>query len=271
MDNDAILADKRHEPIYEEIVREHQVVYVPGGAAQNAARGAAYVLPPNSVVFAGCAYWMCIRSRRGRKLELAPFSFTGHHRSMVTTLRVAKDLDEEHLWSPAVASLIDSARVVYLEGYLLTHRPEISIRLGKKVSAANKILVLNLSAPYIPRLYNAHIQEIAPYCDIIISNEAEAEAWATINNHPDPTNYAPRIVIITHGAKSTTAVSAQEPDVPRVYPVQPLKEEEIVDTNAAGDAFAGIWIVCIETGHKLAAMCIGQEGPQYKWPKVNIL
>jgi len=148
-----------------------------------------------------------------------------------------------------------------------------------------QILVLNLSAPYIPRLYNAHIQEIAPYCDIIISNEAEAEAWATANNHPDPTNMpfvaksiallpkvnittTPRIVIITHGAKSTTVVSAQEPDVPRVYPVQPLKEEEIVDTNAAGDAFAGGFLgayvsgrdldVCIETGHKLAAMCIGQ-------------
>jgi adenosine kinase len=53
-DNDAILADERLEPIYEELVREHKVVYVAGGAAQNTARGAAYILPPNSVVFAGC-------------------------------------------------------------------------------------------------------------------------------------------------------------------------------------------------------------------------
>ncbi|TFY51878.1 hypothetical protein EVG20_g10799, partial [Dentipellis fragilis] len=52
--NDAILAEDKHRPLYEEIVREHKVVYVAGGASQNAARGAAYVLPPNSVVFTGC-------------------------------------------------------------------------------------------------------------------------------------------------------------------------------------------------------------------------
>jgi adenosine kinase len=205
-------------------------------------------------------------------------------RSLVTSLRVAKDLNEDHLLSPTVAPLVESARVFYFESYILTHRPEISIRLAKKVSDANKIVVLNLAAPYIPRLYNAHIQEIIPYSDIIISNEAEAEAWAICNGHPEPTNKLsiaksiallpkanstpPRIVIITHGAQSTTVVSADDPDVPRVYPVQPLKEEEIVDTNAAGDAFAGGLLgayvlgktldVCIETGHKLAAMCIGQ-------------
>lgn len=60
---------------------------------------------------------------------------------MVTTLRVAKELDEEHFWSPTVAPLIDSARVVYLEGYLLTHGPEITIRLAKRVSSANKVCI----------------------------------------------------------------------------------------------------------------------------------
>jgi adenosine kinase len=58
--NDAILAEEKHLPMldilspilrtlltfffknsYDEIVKEHQVVYVAGGAAQNAARGAA--------------------------------------------------------------------------------------------------------------------------------------------------------------------------------------------------------------------------------------
>lgn len=60
---------------YDELVQKYQVTYVAGGAAQNAARGAAvrrtslslpcvviqvllisfqYVLPPHSVVYAGC-------------------------------------------------------------------------------------------------------------------------------------------------------------------------------------------------------------------------
>ncbi|KAG5726525.1 hypothetical protein E4T56_gene15368, partial [Termitomyces sp. T112] len=39
--NDAILAEEKHAPIYDELVKEHKVTYVAGGAAQNAARGAA--------------------------------------------------------------------------------------------------------------------------------------------------------------------------------------------------------------------------------------
>ncbi|KAF9071978.1 Ribokinase-like protein [Rhodocollybia butyracea] len=312
--DDAILANKAHESIYEELEREHKVVYVAGGAAQNTARGAAYILPPNSVVFVGCVgddqlaeqlkaankregVLDIYQVKKGQKTGACAVLITGHHRSMVTTLRVAKDLDEEHIWSPTVAPLIDAARIVYLEGYLLTHNPHISIRLAKKATAANKIVVLNLSAPYIPRLHLLAIQEILPYCDILICNSAEAQAWAEALAYPEPTNIPfiaktiallpkvnatlPRIVIITHGAQSTTVVSANNPDVPRIYPVQPLKEEDIVDTNAAGDAFAGGFLgafvmsktldVCVETGHRLAAMCVGQEGPQYKWPKVDIL
>ncbi|KAJ3739706.1 Ribokinase-like protein [Lentinula detonsa] len=313
--NDAILADVELESIYEELIRERQVFYVAGGAAQNTARGAAYILPPNSVVFAGCvgddelAEQLRAANKREGVLDVyqvqkgqktgacAVLISKGHHRSLVTTLRAAKNLDEEHLWSPTVAPFMTSARVVYIEGFMLTHRPEISIQLARKVSEVGKIFVLNLAAPYIPRSYNTQIQEIMPYCDIIISNEAEAEAWAASNDHTEPTNISsvakaiallpkanvasPRIVIVTHGAHSTTVVSAENPDAPKIFPVQPLKEEEIVDTNAAGDAFAGGFLgayvseksidVCIETGHRLAAMCVGQEGPQYKWPKVNIL
>ncbi|KAJ3984917.1 Ribokinase-like protein [Lentinula detonsa] len=317
--NDAILADVELESIYEELIRERQVFYVAGGAAQNTARGAAYILPPNSVVFAGCvgddelAEQLRAANKREGVLDVyqvqkgqktgacAVLISKGHHRSLVTTLRAAKNLDEEHLWSPTVAPFMTSARVVYIEGFMLTHRPEISIQLARKVSEAGKvccvpfirqgactdglqIFVLNLAAPYIPRSYNTQIQEIIPYCDIIISNEAEAEAWAASNDHTEPTNISsvakaiallpkanvasPRIVIVTHGAQSTTVVSAENPDAPKIFPVQPLKEEEIVDTNAAGDAFAGGFLgayvseksidVCIETGHRLAAMCVGQ-------------
>ena len=39
--NDAILAEEKHAPLYEEIVKEHKVTYVSGGATQNSARGAA--------------------------------------------------------------------------------------------------------------------------------------------------------------------------------------------------------------------------------------
>lgn len=126
-----------------------------------------------------------------------------------------------------------------------------------------------------------------PFCDIIIANEAEAESWASANGHPNPTDLAavakaiallpkanpsrPRTVILTHGAKSTVWVSSAEPDSPKVHDVHPLKDDEIVDTNGAGDAFAGGFLgafvtgkpldECVEVGHKLGRMCVTQVSP----------
>jgi hypothetical protein len=39
--NDAILAEEKHLPMYDEIIRSYKVTYVAGGASQNTARGAA--------------------------------------------------------------------------------------------------------------------------------------------------------------------------------------------------------------------------------------
>lgn len=38
--NDAILAEEKHMPLYEELVQNYKVHYVAGGAAQNSIRGA---------------------------------------------------------------------------------------------------------------------------------------------------------------------------------------------------------------------------------------
>ena len=135
-----------------------------------------------------------------------------------------------------------------------------------------------------------------PYCDVIIGNEAEAEAWGSANGLADKTDLTavaraiaaqpksnasrPRTVVITHGPKSTTVVNAADPENAKVYPVSPLADAEIVDTNGAGDAFAGGFLgayilgknqdECIEAGHKLGSMCVQQVGPTYKWPRVDI-
>ncbi|EMD32663.1 hypothetical protein CERSUDRAFT_126750 [Gelatoporia subvermispora B] len=312
--NDAILAEEKHAPIYEELVQKYKVTYVAGGAAQNAARGAAYVLPPKSVVYAGCvgddelaeqlkaanaregldqAYLV----KKGEKTGACAVVITGHHRCLVTTLRAAEKFEKSHLSSPEVAPLVDGARVFYVEGFFLTHGTESALEIAKKSSEAGKVFALNLSAPFIPQFFAVQLQQILPYCDIVIGNEAEAEAWASATGHPDKTNLAavarsiatqpksnpsrPRIVIITHGPKSTTLVSSADPDSPKVYDVHPLKDEEIVDTNGAGDAFAGGFLgayvlgksidECVEAGHKLGAICVQQIGPQFKWPKVNVL
>lgn len=174
---------------------------------------------------------------------------------------------------------------------------------------------MNLSAPFIAQFFKSQVDEIMPFVDILIGNESEAEAYAdshdfgvstcriesTIVADPLPrqtkdiaeiairlaaspkTTSTPRIVIITQGASSTIVASASSSAAPttKVYPVTALPESAIVDTNGAGDAFAGGFIGAyvqgktvdesVEVGHRMGQMCVGQVGPQFLFPKVNVL
>ncbi|KAF8634917.1 hypothetical protein AX15_000658 [Amanita polypyramis BW_CC] len=312
--NDAVLAEKKHLPLYDEIVKNHKITYVAGGASQNTARGAAYVLPPHSVVYVGCVgdddlaeqlKLANIREgldelylvKKGEQTGACAVIITGHNRSLVTTLRAAEKFEQSHLSSPAVASAINAAKVFYVEGYFLTHATPSVLELSQKASAAEKTFVLNLSAPFIAQFFKDGLDQILPHCDILIGNETEAEVWAVANGLSETKDLAkiakaiailpksnpsrPRIVILTHGAEATILVSSTQPDVPKVYPVEKLDDSQIVDTNGAGDAFAGGFIGayasgkdiddCVRAGHALASVCVQQVGPQYKWPKVKIL
>lgn len=136
------------------------------------------------------------------------------------------------------------------------------------------------------------MKQVLPFTDIIIGNEAEAEAWATANELTftkgssdedyikylqavakslatfEKKNDRPRTVVITQGPKSTIVVTSTSPDSSKVYGVHALPDDKIVDTNGAGDAFAGGFLGalvagkslddCVETGHKMGAMCVQQ-------------
>ncbi|KAF8555108.1 Ribokinase-like protein [Imleria badia] len=309
--NNAIRASDKHEPIYEEISENYSVTYVAGGGSQNAARAAAYVLPPKSVVYTGCVgdddgaeQLRTANKREGldevylvnktEKTGACAVIITGHHRSLVTTLRAAQKFEVSHLSSPKVAPLVEGAKVFYVEGFFLTHGVESVLALSKHASEKNKTFVLNLSAPFIPQLFHTQLEQVLPYTDIVIGNEAEAEAYANSILKSDTTDMAeiakgivgyrkandrPRVVVITQGPESTIVFDGTNPA--KVYPVTPIASELIVDTNGAGDAFAGGFLGAyvaeksldesVEVGHKMGAMCVQLVGPQYKWPKVQVL
>ncbi|KAH9176857.1 Ribokinase-like protein [Lactarius sanguifluus] len=312
--NDAILAGEKHFPIYNELVKEHQVAYVAGGAAQNAARGAAYVLPPNSVVYTGCVgndiFAKKLREanereglaeaylvKEGEQTGACAVVITGHHRSLVTNLRAAEKFEKAHLATPEIARLIDGAKFFYVEGYFLTHGLESAIEVAKKASDSGKVFAINLSAPFIPQFFKVQLEQLFPYCDFVIGNESEAAAWASaaglLDKNDIPTiarsiamlpklnPSRQRTVIITQGPESTVVVSAADPDKPKIFSVDRLDDRQIVDTNGAGDAFAGGLLgalvagksvdEAVLAGHKMGAMCVQLVGPQYPWPKVTVL
>ena len=98
-------------------------------------------------------------------------------------------------------------------------------------------------------------------------------------------------MVITQGA-SSTLVASSSPSAsssnlkptdsnPKTYPVPKLSDDKIVDTNGAGDMFAGGFLgalalgkdldECVEIGHKLGQMCVGQIGPKLVFPKVTVV
>ncbi len=55
--DDTLLTDesKPHQmALFDDLIKNHDAKLIPGGAAQNTARGAQYMLPPSSVWYIGC-------------------------------------------------------------------------------------------------------------------------------------------------------------------------------------------------------------------------
>ncbi|TYJ58238.1 hypothetical protein B9479_001063 [Cryptococcus floricola] len=321
--NDAILAEEKHMGIYDDIVANAKVTYVAGGAAQNAARAASYVLPPKSVAYIGSvgdddlkqtlekvneaegvqsAYQVQPTSKTGACAVI----LSGHDRSLCTTLRAAEEFTPSHLSTPEVAKLIDGAKYFYIGGFFLTHGVESALEIAKTAASKGKIVVLNLSAPFIPQFFKVQLEALLPHVDVLIGNESEAASYATATGMSDApvkeiaaalaalpkTNSSrPRVVVITQGADSTLVASSSpsasagnlspSDENPKTYPVSKLSDDQIVDTNGAGDMFAGGFLGAlaqgktldesIEIGHKLGQMCVGQIGPKLVYPRVNVL
>ncbi|OCF34026.1 adenosine kinase [Kwoniella heveanensis BCC8398] len=322
--NDAILAEEKHMPIYDDIVANATVDYVAGGAAQNAARGAAYILPAGSVAYIGSVGEDDLKQtllsaneaegvQSAYQTQPAPARtgacaviLSNHDRSLCTTLRAAEMFTPDHLATPEISQLLNGAKYFYIEGFFLTHGIESALEVAKKASSSGKTVILNLSAPFIPQFFKVQLEELLPHVDILIGNESEAEAYreaagmgdadlaqvaSTLAAMPKSNASRPRLVVITQGADSTLVASSSasgaagnlktsDPN-PKTYPVPALSADKIVDTNGAGDMFAGGFLgalalgksldECIEIGHKLGQQCCGQIGPKLVFPKVQVV
>lgn len=138
--NDAILAEDKHKPLYEDLLNNYDAKLIAGGAAQNTARGAQYLLPDNSVVYIGGVgddkYASILHDavkQAGLRVEyrVEPTQptgrcgvvITGHNRSMCTDLAAANHYDLDHLKKPEIWSLVENADVYYVGGYHFTGKP----------------------------------------------------------------------------------------------------------------------------------------------------
>lgn len=280
--NDAILAEEKHMGIYEDLLQNRDAKLIAGGAAQNTARGAQYILPPKSVIFIGCVgqdkYAQLLHERNdaaGLRAEYLTSTthptgrcgvvITGHHRSMVTDLAAANEYKISHLQSPEIWKLVEQARVYFVGGYHLTVSVPAILALAEEAAKEDKIFIMSLSAPFIPQFFKEQLMQTSKYWDYVIGNETEARSWAEGQGHetrdvkeiarmmaelPKENGKRKRVVVFTQGTEETVVAVQGEKGV-KEFGIKAIGKEEICDTTGAGDAFAGGFVAGIVEGKPL--------------------
>jgi len=206
-------------------------------------------------------------------------------RGLVADLAAANDYQHPHFESDEIQTLLKKVDIVYTTGYFLTVSPKTMIELGKHCAEHNKLFVFSIAAPFAVELYWESFQNVYSYADVIICNHDEAITFLKKANLPhdnlkESVKHAAEFLKVNNKRKRTI-IFTQGPNPAITYhdgqvgewPVLPAKKEEIVDTNGAGDAFAGGILAgfaldkpfeeCIRAGMFAAHLILHTSGTQY--------
>lgn len=310
--NDAVLAEPKHLPIYQELVEKYEVEYIAGGATQNTIRVAQWMLQRQfATSYIGCVgmdeFGLQLEkqaTKDGVKVrylvdEKEPTGTCGvliteKVRSLVANLGAANCYKTEHLLKPENWVLVEKAKYCYISGFFLTVSIDSILAVAKHCAETNKHFMMNISAPFIPLAFKEQLLSVIPYIDILFGNENEAEAFSKAKEYdtkdmkaialkvaalPKVNKSRQRVVIFTQGPGP---VLLCKDDKVTEHPILPIKEEEILDTNGAGDAWVGGFLSqlalgcsveeCLHGGNYAANVIIKRSGctfppkPDFKAP-----
>ncbi|ROQ20933.1 sugar/nucleoside kinase (ribokinase family) [Marinimicrobium koreense] len=166
-------------------------------------------------------------------------------RSMNTFLGISAGLSVNQLHTPA----IDAADYVYIEGYLVSSDTgrAAAIELRERAEKRNTLTALSLSDPAMVQFFRDGLLEmIGKGVDLLFCNREEAMGFTGTNTLEEAAqslqDYC-RSFAITCGADGALVFDGRHS-----YHIdaQPVKA---VDTNGAGDMFAGAFLYALSQGH----------------------
>lgn len=275
-------------PLFDEIEDQGESVnYIPGGSAQNTMRIFQWIVQTmGGPSHKAAAYFGAVGDDKNsdllgqladqagldvhyqrvpkKKTGVCAVLVHGTKRSLVAYLGAAEMFTIAHLDHPDTKRIIHNAKNYYVEGYFLTVCPDAIMHVAKHAAESDKPFTMNLSAEYICFGFLERLNAVLPYIDFFFGNEQEARAYAKANGYAD-TEDLPKIALqiadiekVNHKRKRTVIVTqgplpvlvAYDGQV-YVFPVQPIKEEEIKDTNGAGDAFCGGFLAAMASNKPL--------------------
>ena len=213
------------------------------------------------------------------KYETCPEGITGKclvmtspdaERTMNTFLGVSSFLSPEHLDEEAIRN----SSYVYLEGYLVASPKGLeAMKEAKKMAERNKVFTaLTFSDSSMVKYFSKQMEEIVgASVDLLFCNEEEAMIYTGTNSVTEAREKLKQIAkrfVITLGSNGALIF-----DGDTFIQIEPYKVKAI-DSNGAGDMFAGSFMYAITNGHsyadagKLASLAsskvVAQFGPRLK-------
>ncbi len=191
-------------------------------------------------------------------------------RTMNTFLGVSAELSVQELDVDALAA----SSYAYIEGYLVTSPTgrEAAVKLREEAERLGVKTALSLSDPAMVTYFRDGLLEmVGGGVDILFCNESEALAFThshTLAEAEDRLGQFCRTFAITCGARGARVFDGVN------LSLVPGVEVTAVDTNGAGDMFAGAFLHAIQSGfdyvqaarfaNRAAAQVVSQFGPRLK-------
>ena len=190
-------------------------------------------------------------------------------RSMLSYLGISETLSPDDL----VPAAIGESQYLYIEGYLVTSASglEAAVSAGRLARAAAVKTSMSFSDPGIVKFFRAELEQIldGQALDLLFCNWAEACQWSGSEDREVIVAALGTIAdrfAITQGAEGALLFDGEtllQIPAPRV---------SAVDTNGAGDMFAGAFLYALTAGHpypvagefanRAAAKVVSRFGPR---------
>jgi sugar/nucleoside kinase (ribokinase family) len=166
-------------------------------------------------------------------------------RSMCTFLGVSAELDEAALHPHDIVK----SKVYYMEGYLAASPTGLAAALkGRQIAKdAGVALALTLSDVSMIQFCKAGLDAmLGDGVDYLFCNQEEAQVWCgsqDLNVVKDSLKKLAKMVCLTRGPEGSEIITAQDS-----WHV-PAEKVVAIDTNGAGDMFAGAFLYAITRGY----------------------
>ena len=165
-------------------------------------------------------------------------------RSMNTNLAISETLSVDQLDADAIAE----SEYLYIEGYLVTSPTgrAAAVKAREIAEASGVKTSISLSDPGMVEFFRDGLQEmIGERVNLVFCNEAEALGWGDTDNLEVAIENLKQVAdsfVITRGAEGAiTYDGAQLAEIPP-------HRVQAVDSNGAGDMFAGAFLYAITRG-----------------------